>query len=111
MIHVIALAAPAPHLSADMHEGTAFMNHKHRKILHALFAHPISNNIAFKDVVSVFEELGAEVENKTGNRIGVKLNGHSAAFSHAHHSLPKEEVIEVKKFLTTCGIDPAQYPA
>lgn len=87
------------------------MNHKHRKILHAIFAHPVSNNIAFKDVVSVFEELGAEVENKTGNRIGVKLNGHSVAFSHAHHSLPKEEVIEVKKFLTTCGIDPEEYPA
>jgi len=87
------------------------MNHKHRKILHAIFAHPVSNNIAFKDVVSVFEELGAEVENKTGNRIGVKLNGHSVAFSHAHHSLPKEEVMEVKKFLTTCGIDPEQYPA
>ena len=87
------------------------MNHKHRKILHAIFAHPVSNNIAFKDVVSVFEELGAEVDNKTGNRIGVKLNGHSVAFSHAHHALPKEEVIEVKKFLTTCGIDPEQYPA
>ena len=87
------------------------MNHKHRKILHAIFAHPVSNNIAFKDVVSVFEELGAEVDNKTGNRIGVKLNGHSVAFSHAAHSLPKEEVIEVKKFLTTCGIDPEAYPA
>ncbi|MBN9023181.1 MAG: hypothetical protein J0H08_14035 [Rhizobiales bacterium] len=87
------------------------MNHKHRKILHAIFAHPVSNNIAFKDVVSVFEELGAEVDNKTGNRIGVTLNGHSAAFSHAAHALPKEEVMEVKKFLVACGVDPEAYPA
>lgn len=87
------------------------MNHKHRKVLQAVFAHPISTNIAFKDVVAMFEELGAEVDNKTGNRIGVKLNGHSVAFSHAQHSLPKDEVIEVKKFLVDCGIDPAQYPA
>jgi hypothetical protein len=87
------------------------MNHKHRKILQAIFAHPVSANIAFKDVVSVFEELGAEIDNKHGNRIGVKLNGHSAAFSHAHHDLPKEEVAQVRKFLITCGIDPAQFPA
>ena len=87
------------------------MNHKHRKILHAIFAHPVSNNIAFKDVVSVFEELGAEVDNKTGNRIGVTLNGHSAAVSHAARALPREEVMEVKKFLVACGVVPEAYPA
>jgi hypothetical protein len=86
------------------------MNHRHRKILHALFAHPISNNVDFKDVVHVLEELGAEIENKSGNRIGVRLAGHSAAFVHAHHSLPKDEVVQMRKFLTTCGIDPEQYP-
>ena len=86
------------------------MNHRHRKTLHALFAHPVSANIDFKDVVHVFEELGAEVDNKAGNRIGVKLNGHSAAFVHAQHSLPKEEVMQIKKFLEQCGVDPAEYP-
>ena len=87
------------------------MNHRHRKVLQALFAHPVSHNIDFKDVVSVLEELGAEIDNKSGNRIGVKLNGHSAAFSHAHHDLPIEEVMQFKKFLTACGVDPADYPA
>ncbi len=86
------------------------MNHRHRKVLHALFAHPVSGNIDFKEVVHVFEELGAEIENKAGNRIGVKLNGHSAAFSHPHHDLPKEEVAQIKKFLATCGVDPATFP-
>jgi hypothetical protein len=86
------------------------MNHRHRKTLHALFAHPISANIDFKEVVHVLEELGATIENKSGNRIGVSLNGHSAAFVHAHHSLPKDEVAQIRKFLTACGIDPAAYP-
>jgi len=86
------------------------MNHKHRKTLHALFAHPISANINYQAVVHVLEELGAEIDNKKGNRIGVALNGHSVAFSHANHDLPKEEVVQIKKFLTDCGIDPAQYP-
>ena len=86
------------------------MNHRHRKTLHALFAHPVSANINFKEVVHVIEELGGVVENKSGNRIGVTLNGHSAAFSHAQHDLPTAEVAQIRKFLTTCGIDPAEYP-
>lgn len=86
------------------------MNHRHRKILNALFAHPIANNVDFNDVVHVLEELGAEIDNKSGHRIGVTLNGHTVAFTHVHHDLPKEEVIQIRKFLTTCGIDPATYP-
>lgn len=86
------------------------MHHRHRKVLHALFAHPVSANINFKDVMHVFEVLGAEVDNKSGNRVGVKLNGHSPAFSHAQHSLPAEELAQIRKFLETCGIDPAQFP-
>lgn len=87
------------------------MNHRHRKILQSLFAHPVSANIDFKDVVHVLEDLGAEIDNKSGNRIGVSLNGHTAAFTHAHHSLPKEEVAQIRKFLESCGVDPANYPA
>lgn len=87
------------------------MNHRHRKVLAQIFAHPISANIDFKEVVHVLEELGAEVDNKSGNRIGVKLNGHSAAFVHVQHSLPKEEAAQIRKFLTTCGVDPATYPS
>ena len=86
------------------------MNHHHRVTLHALFAHPISANIDFKKVMHVFEELGAEVENRAGNRVHVKLNNQSAIFTHAQHSLPKEEVVQVKKFLETCGVTPEKYP-
>lgn len=86
------------------------MNHHHRKVLQALFAHPVSANIDFKEVVHVLEALGAEIDNKAGNRIGVKLNGHSAAFTHPHHDLPKDEVAQIKKFLTQCGVDPEAYP-
>ena len=86
------------------------MNHHHRTTLHALFAHPVSSNIDFKKVVHVLEELGAEIDNRAGNRVGVKLNQHSAVFTHAHHTLPKEEVVQIKKFLETCGVTPEKYP-
>lgn len=99
-----------PGTQPSAREVTPHMNHRHRKVLHAIFAHPVSANLDFKEVMHVFEELGAEVDNKSGNRVGVKLNGHAVAFSHAHHSLPKEEVAQVRKFLEACGVDPAQFP-
>ena len=40
----------------------------------------------------------------------MKLNGHSVAFMHAQHDLPKEEVVQVRKLLESCGIEPKKYP-
>jgi hypothetical protein len=82
------------------------MNHHHRKVLHSLFAHPINANIGMREVESVLKELGAEISEAHSGKIHVALNGHSANFSHAKHSLPKEEVASVRKFIETCGIDP-----
>ena len=86
------------------------MNHHHRKTLHALFAHPMSANINFKKVLSLLEEAGAEVDNKAGNRIGVKLSGHSVAFAHVQHELPKEEIVQVRRLLASSGITPEKFP-
>ena len=89
----------------------AIMNHHHRKILHTLFAHPVSANVAMKDVESVLSELGAEVNSAHSGKLHVTLNGHTANFSHANHSLPKQEVMQVKAFIEACGIDPTRdYP-
>ena len=47
----------------------------------------------------------------SGGRFGLRLNGHSAVFPHSGHSLPKTEVQQVRKFLESCGVDPARdYP-
>lgn len=87
------------------------MNHHHRKVLHALFAHPISANLDLNHVESVFRELGAEVTTAHSGKLTVQLNGHSASFAAAHHHLPKEEVVQMRKFLETCGVEPGRdYP-
>lgn len=87
------------------------MNHKHRKVLQAIFAHPASGNLDFKDVAHMLESLGADVSNKSGNRVGITLKGHTVAVTHAHHELPRDEVTQIKKFLSTCGINPEEFPA
>ena len=86
------------------------MNHHHRKTLHALFDHPVSANIAFKDVERMLGELGAELDARSGDRVAVTLKGRTAVFHNAHHSLPKDEVADIRHFLDDCGIHPEQFP-
>ncbi len=87
------------------------MNHKHRKTLHALFAHPVSANISSRSVEAVLKELGGEIEQRHGGRLGVRLNGHFAEFSHDSHSLAPPHVRQMRKFLEGAGIDPEKdYP-
>ena len=51
------------------------MNHHQRKVLHAIFAHPLNANLEMKDIVSVLNALGAEIDAKSKSRLGVMLNG------------------------------------
>ena len=87
------------------------MNHKHRAALHALFAHPVSGNIDPKLVRSVLESIGADVAHGGHGQVVVKLNGHTHGFHDTRHSLSKDEVASMRKFLETAGVDPARdYP-
>jgi hypothetical protein len=87
------------------------MNHKHRTVLHALFAHPMSGNIDPKTVQSMLQELGAEITHSRHNHLMVTFNGSTHGFHEAQHSLSKDEVAALRKFLSDAGIDPARdYP-
>jgi hypothetical protein len=86
------------------------MNHRHRKVLHAIFAHPVSANIDPKAVHAVLEELGAELSHNGSGHVSVTLNGQAHAFHDARHSLSKEEVVAIRRFLAEAGVDPSSYP-
>ena len=87
------------------------MNHKHRKILHSLFSHPVPSNIHLHEMEHVFKDLGAELDHSGLGRLMVSMNGHKATFHGADHGLSKDEVHNMKKFIETCGIEPARdYP-
>jgi hypothetical protein len=87
------------------------MNHRHRKVLHAIFAHPVSSNIDPKLVHAALAELGAEVTHGGHGQVLVRLNGHSHGFHDSRHSLSREEVGALRKFLEGAGVDPQRdYP-
>ena len=83
------------------------MNHHHRKILHGLFAHPVSANIAMKDVEAVLRELGGELENKSGARIGVARN--FPGFDERVLTL-FDEAVEAMRAEGAVIVDPADIP-
>jgi hypothetical protein len=47
--------------------------------------------------------LGAEPGHSACGKLQVKFNGHIADFHVAWHTLPKQEVIQVGKFIEACG--------
>lgn len=90
--------------------GEVNMNHRHRKVLHAIFSHPIPANLDFKEVQNTLKELGATIEERSGARIAVTLKGHTVLFHHADHSVAKEEVAQIRRFLQDCKISPETFP-
>lgn len=87
------------------------MNHKHRKVLHSLFSHPIPGNIHLHEVETVLKEMGAELSHSGHGRLSVSLRGQRATFHSADHELSKDEVHHVKRFIEACGIEPTRdYP-
>jgi len=84
------------------------MNRHRRKVLHSLFAHPVSANIDPKAVAAVLEELGADIAHTGKGRLNVRLNGQAHAFNDTPHSLSKDEVVELRRFLERAGVDPAR---
>ncbi len=86
------------------------MNHHQRKILHAIFAHPVNANLEMKDISAVLNGLGAETEVRTKNRLGVKLQGKVTTLHLANHTLTRNDVTELRKFLEACGVSADAFP-
>lgn len=87
------------------------MNHRHRKVLHGIFAHPLNHNLDPRAVTHVLEELGAELHHTGHGALSVKLGGQQASFHLGSHSVPGEEVMRLRKLIAAAGIEPQRdYP-
>lgn len=63
------------------------MKKKHWKTLNLIFHRPASANIKWVDIESLLQVLGAEITEREGSRIAVKLFKMTGGFSigHIHH--------------------------
>lgn len=76
--------------------------------LNAIFARPTRLDIAWADVVSLFNALGATVKQGKGSRVRIGLNGQAAVFHEPHPQrvTDKGSVESVRAFLAAAGIVP-----
>jgi len=81
------------------------VNTKQQQTYKRIFENPISGDLKWKDVESLFEALGAEISEGRGSRVRVVLNGVKAVFHRPHPSpsTNKGALKSVRVFLENAG--------
>jgi len=84
------------------------MKKKHQKTLELIFSRPVSGNIPWRQIEALFLELGAEISEREGSRIGVRLFGERRVFHRPHPSpsTDKGAVESIREWLKMLGVTP-----
>lgn len=84
------------------------MKRKHAKTLSLIFTRPASGGIKWRDIESLFLDLGAVISEQEGSRIGVKLFGEVRVFHRPHPSpdTDKGAVESIRKWLESNEVTP-----
>ena len=88
--------------------GTIYMRRKEQRTLALIFRHPVSGNIPWRDIESLLIELGAEISEREGSRVGVRLFGERRIFHRPHPSpnTDKGAVASIRNWLEEHGVEP-----
>ena len=81
---------------------------RHRKMLGAIFADPVSGSIKWRDIEAMLVALGCESVEGSGSRVRVVLGTATAVFHRPHPSpdTDKGAVKAVRRFLRSAGVEP-----
>ena len=84
------------------------MKQKHLKTLELIFSRPVSANVRWKDVESLFKNLGATIEEREGSRVAVILFNQVRVFHRPHPSniTDKGALVSVREWLNANGVKP-----
>jgi hypothetical protein len=84
------------------------MRRRHHRTLEAIYSHPVSANVPWRDIEAMFIELGAEVREREGSRIAVVLFGEVRVFHRPHPSpnTDKGAVASIRRWMEQHGVKP-----
>ncbi len=88
------------------------MSHKHQHLLETIFREPINTNVHWREVESLMIHLGATVENLSGARLRVNLNGYEDTLHRPHHgssTLGRQDVKHLREVLARGRVTPSLY--
>jgi hypothetical protein len=82
------------------------MNSRHRKMLAAIFARPISASIVFSDIEALIKALGGSVSEREGSRVRIELNGVQWRCHRPHpgKEAKRYQVEEARELLERAGV-------
>jgi len=82
------------------------MSSKHDKTLERVFKNPVLANLKWRDIETMLVSFGAEIEERAGSRVVIRLNDEVQVF-HRPHPKPdtnKGAIVALRKFLENAGI-------
>ena len=84
------------------------MNSKHRKILVAVFAEPVSGTIVWASIEGLLIAAGCKVIEGSGSRVRFERDGLIASFHRPHPAkeAKRYQVRDAREFLTKIGVVP-----
>lgn len=84
------------------------MQRKHQRTLELIFSRPVSGSLKWREIEALLVALGAEVTEREGSRVGVKLFADRRVFHRPHPSpdTDKAAVESVRKWLDANGVKP-----
>ena len=84
------------------------MNKRHYKTLNSIFARPVSGTIKWLEIEALFMALGAEITERKGSRVLVRLFGDRRVFHRPHPSpeTDKGAVNSIRAWLDDNGVKP-----
>lgn len=89
------------------------MSHKHAHLMHSIFQDPPSANIHWREVESLLNHLGADIEPTHGARFKITLNKVEAYLHHPHNSstCTRADIKALRDVLLHAGVTLASYEA
>jgi hypothetical protein len=89
------------------------MSHKHANLMRSIFQDPPSANIHWREIESLLNHLGAEVEPSHGARFKITLNKVEAFLHHPHNSstCSRTDIKAIRDLLSHAGVSLSAYEA
>jgi hypothetical protein len=82
------------------------MNTKQKRTLKDIFHNPVKSSVLWLDVESLFKTFGAHIEEGSGSKVCILLNGVAAIFHRPHpqKEIDKGALKSVRRFLVNAGV-------
>lgn len=89
------------------------MSHKHAHLMRSIFQDSPSANIHWREIESLLNHLGANIESAHGARFKITLNKVEAFLHHPHNSstCSRMDIKTIREILTHAGVTLSSYEA